>query len=147
MLQKLQFLPEVPLPALAGKGTDLSGSMTMDPKMLKETVSFQLERKAGGQVLTVIFPQPAANKEGSPLFAGSMVEKVRKGFEAIVADAGLPAEITPHWLRHTCCTWLMEADVPAWEAAAFAGMTVKALEDNYGHHRPTHQARARKALG
>ncbi|WP_137803434.1 tyrosine-type recombinase/integrase [Caulobacter sp. 3R27C2-B] len=78
---------------------------------------------------------------------GAPVAKVRKGFEAIVADAGLPAEITPHWLRHTCCTWLMEADVPAWEAAAFAGMTVKALEDNYGHHRPTHQARARKALG
>lgn len=78
---------------------------------------------------------------------GAPIAKVRKGFEAIVADAGLSPEITPHWLRHTCCTWLMEADVPAWEAAAYAGMTVKALEDNYGHHRPTHQARARKALG
>ena len=40
-----------------------------------------------------------------------------------------------------------EADVPAWEAAAFAGMMVKALEDSYGHQRSTHQARAQKALG
>ena len=40
-----------------------------------------------------------------------------------------------------------EADVPAWEAAAYADMTVKVLKDSYGHHRPTHQARARKALG
>jgi hypothetical protein len=40
-----------------------------------------------------------------------------------------------------------EADVRACEADAHAGMTVRALEDNYGHHRPTHQARARKALG
>lgn len=41
---------------------------------------------------------------------------------------------------------LTEADLPAWEAAAYTGVTVKALEHNYGH-RPTHQARARKALG
>jgi hypothetical protein len=40
-----------------------------------------------------------------------------------------------------------KADVAAWEAAVYAGMTVKALGDNYGRRRPTHQARARKALG
>jgi len=77
---------------------------------------------------------------------GAPIDSVRTGFEAIVADAGLAAEVTPHWLRHTCCTWLMEADCPAWEAAAFTGMTMKTLEDNYGHHRPSHNARARKAL-
>ncbi len=38
-------------------------------------------------------------------------------------------------------------DVPAWEAANYVGTTVQALKDNYGHHRPTHHARARKALG
>jgi integrase len=72
--------------------------------------------------------------------------KVRTGFEGIVRDAGLDPKVTPHWMRHTCATWLMEADVPTWEAAGFAGMTTKTLEDCYGHHRPSHQARARKAL-
>ena len=73
--------------------------------------------------------------------------RIRRGFASLVADAGLPPEITPHWMRHTCATWLMEADVPPWEAAGFTGMTTKTLEEHYGHHRPSHQAKARKALG
>lgn len=77
---------------------------------------------------------------------GAPIDSVRTGFEAIVADASLAAEITPHWLRHTCCTWLMERDAKSWDAASFTGMTMKSLEDNYGHHRPSHQSGARKAL-
>jgi integrase len=73
--------------------------------------------------------------------------KVRKAFAAVVADAGLDAAITPHWLRHTCATWLMEAGVPIWDAAGFTGMTTATLEAHYGHHRPDHQGTARKALG
>lgn len=72
--------------------------------------------------------------------------RIRTGFEGIVRDAGLSPDVTPHWMRHTCATWLMEADVPPWEAAGFTGMTIKTLEDCYGHHRPSHQAKARKAL-
>lgn len=72
--------------------------------------------------------------------------RIRTGFEGIVRDAGLSGDVTPHWMRHTCATWLMEADVPPWEAAGFTGMTIKTLEDCYGHHRPSHQAKARRAL-
>lgn len=73
--------------------------------------------------------------------------KVNKGFNAMVRDAGLPEEVTPHWLRHTCATWLMEAGVEMWEAAAFTGMTVAVLEKHYGHHRPDFQANASRAAG
>ncbi|PXA88675.1 hypothetical protein DMC25_09530 [Caulobacter sp. D4A] len=67
--------------------------------------------------------------------------------EVCVADAGLPAEVTPHWLRPTCATWLMEGDVDLWEASSYLGMNPKALIHNYSHHRPSHHARAGKALG
>lgn len=73
--------------------------------------------------------------------------RIRRGFAAIVRDAGLAEEITPHWMRHTCATWMMEANVPIWEASGYVGMSVTMLEKNYGHHRPSHQSRARKALG
>lgn len=73
--------------------------------------------------------------------------RIRRSFAACVADAGLPVEVTPHWMRHTCATWLMEAGVPVWEAAAYTGMTTATLEKCYGHHRPDHQSRAGKALG
>lgn len=73
--------------------------------------------------------------------------RIRTGFEGIVRDAGLEGQITPHWMRHTCVTWLMELDAKTWEAAAFTGMSPSMIEKNYGHHRPSHQSSARNALG
>jgi integrase len=71
--------------------------------------------------------------------------KVRTGFAGIVRDAGLSEKVTPHWLRHTAATWLMENDCESWEAAGYLGMTVATLERVYGHHRPSHQSAARRA--
>jgi integrase len=76
-----------------------------------------------------------------------IASKIRRGFAACVADAGLPEEVTPHWMRHTCATWLMERGAEMWEAAAYTGMTTAVLEKHYGHHRPDHQAGAIRALG
>ncbi|MGZ3346920.1 MAG: tyrosine-type recombinase/integrase, partial [Caulobacteraceae bacterium] len=72
---------------------------------------------------------------------------IRTGFAGIVRDAGLPEGITPHWLRHTCATWLMERGVDMWEAASFTGMTVAVLEKHYAHHRPDFQEAARTGAG
>lgn len=89
-------------------------------------------------------PIPAAiiHHGGQPISG-----KIRRGFAACVADAGLPPEVTPHWMRHTCATWLMEAGAEPWEAAGYTGMTTAVLEKHYGHHRPDHQAGAIKASG
>lgn len=72
--------------------------------------------------------------------------RVRTGYEGIVADAGLPERVTPHWQRHTCATWLMEADVPIRRAAQYLGMTARTLEKVYGHLRPDHQSDISSAL-
>lgn len=77
----------------------------------------------------------------------NLAGRIRTGFAAIVADAGLDPAITPHWMRHTCATWLMERDERSWDAAGYLGMTPQMLESNYGHHRPSHQAGPRKRLG
>jgi integrase len=78
---------------------------------------------------------------------GKPVESVRKGFEAAVRAAGLGYEVTPHVLRHTCATWLMQKGVNLWDAAGFLGMTVQQLEQGYGHHHPDYQEQAVVALG
>ncbi len=78
---------------------------------------------------------------------GKPVESVRKGFAAAVRTAGLDAEVTPHILRHTCATWLMQAGVNIWDAAGFLGMTAQQLERAYGHHHPDFQQEAVAALG
>jgi integrase len=78
---------------------------------------------------------------------GKRVESVRKAFEAAVRAAGLGIDVTPHVLRHTCATWLMQAGVNIWEVAGFLGMTVQQLEEGYGHHHPDYQEQAVAALG
>jgi integrase len=78
---------------------------------------------------------------------GREIGSVRRGFAGCVADAGLSPSVTPHWLRHTAATWLMERNVDSWEASGYLGMTAQTLEKHYGHHRPDYQSAARKALG
>jgi integrase len=73
--------------------------------------------------------------------------KIRTGFEGCVRDAGLSPEITPHYMRHTAATWLMEAGVDVWLASAYLGMNPQTLVDHYGHHRPDYQAQASRAIG
>jgi integrase len=78
---------------------------------------------------------------------GKPIESVRKGFAAAVLAAALGREVTPHILRHTCATWLMQNGVNLWHAAGFLGMTVQQLEQGYGHHHPDYQEQAVAALG
>ncbi len=77
---------------------------------------------------------------------GEPIKSVKTAFRSAVAQAGLGGKVTPHTLRHTAATWLMQAGVDKWEAAGFLGMTVELLDRVYGHHHPQHQ-RAAKAIG
>lgn len=74
------------------------------------------------------------------------VADIGKAFCNAVADAGLGPDVTPHVLRHTAATWLMQAGVDLWEAAGFLGMTVEMLSQRYGHHHPAHLERAKNSF-
>lgn len=79
-------------------------------------------------------------------FNGKPVASVKKGFKSAVRLAGLSGKVTPHTLRHTAATWLMQRGVPLWEAAGFLGMSVEVLQDNYGHHHPDFMHGAANAI-
>jgi len=77
---------------------------------------------------------------------GEAIKKERRGWERARINAGLDASVTPHIMRHTCATWLMQAGVPTWEAAGYLGMSEKTLIAVYGHHHPDFQSRAASAF-
>jgi integrase len=54
--------------------------------------------------------------------------------------------VTPHTLRHTAATWLMQRGVPIWQAAGFLGMSAEMLERTYGHHHPDYLKGAADAI-
>jgi integrase len=80
-------------------------------------------------------------------FNGKPVASVKKGFRRAVWLAGLAGKVTPHTLRHTAATWLMQRGVPIWEAAGFLGMSPEVLQDTYGHHHPDFLQGAAAAIG
>lgn len=77
---------------------------------------------------------------------GQPVQSVDKAFGNVVRAAGLGHDVTPHVLRHTAATWLMQAGTDVWEAAGYLGMTVEMLSQRYGHHHPDHLVGAKRAF-
>jgi integrase len=75
-------------------------------------------------------------------YNGQRIMKMRRSWRTAVRAAQFGNEVTPHTLRHTRATWLMQAGVDHWEAAGHLGMSLEMLERNYGHHHPDAQRRA-----
>jgi integrase len=77
---------------------------------------------------------------------GAPVLSVKTGFNHAVKLAGLWGRVTPHTLRHTAATWLMQRGVPIWQAAGYLGMSAEILERTYGHHHPDYMRGAAQAI-
>ena len=75
---------------------------------------------------------------------GKPVTKLRTSWRKAAKRSGL--YVTPHSLRHTAATWLMQRGASKWDAAGFLGMSMDTLERVYAKHHPDHQASAVEAL-
>ena len=64
---------------------------------------------------------------------GERIGDIKKGFAA--ACSGPASRVTPHTLKHTAATWLMQAGVPR-QAAGYLSTSVETLLRVYGHHHP-----------
>ena len=78
-------------------------------------------------------------------FDGAAVASIKHGFHTAAERAGL-ADVSPHTLRHTAVTWMMQAGVDPWQVAGMAGMTLDMVQAVYGHHHPAHLRSAADAL-
>ena len=76
---------------------------------------------------------------------GARLGDVKRGFASACRHAGLEG-VSPHTLRHSAATWLMQAGVDIWEASGFLAMTRETLERVYGHHHPDYLRNAADAL-
>lgn len=77
---------------------------------------------------------------------GKPVGSVKTAWRTALREAGI-AHCSPHDLRRTCATWLMQNGADRWAACGFLGMTMDMLESVYGHHHPDHMRSAVEALG
>jgi integrase len=80
------------------------------------------------------------------MWRGKPVASVKTGFKHACQIADLGVDVTPHTLRHTAATWLMQNGTPIWEAAGYLGMSTELVEKTYGHHHPDHLKAATKGF-
>lgn len=69
-------------------------------------------------------------------YNGQPVASVKTAFKRAVKLAGLEKGISPHTLRHTAATWLMQRGADPWQSAGYLGMSLEVLLNTYGHHHP-----------
>ena len=48
--------------------------------------------------------------------------------------AGLGPDVTPHVLRHTCATMLLQRGVSVYDVAGVLGASEDVIRRTYGHH-------------
>jgi integrase len=73
------------------------------------------------------------------------VVSVKSGFGAACRRAKL-AGVTPHVLRHSAVSWMVQAGVPFQVIGAYAAMSAKMVEVRYGHHSQDYLRQASDAL-
>lgn len=79
-------------------------------------------------------------------YDGRAIAQIKsRSWQTLCAAAGIEP-CTPHSLRHTAATWLMQNAADKWDAAGFLGMSLETLERVYGHHHPDHQGSAIAAI-
>lgn len=74
-------------------------------------------------------------------YEGQPIKKLRRSWNAACIDAKLE-DVSPHTLRHTRATWLMQHGIDPWEASGHLGMSLRTLENTYGKHHPDFQSKA-----
>ncbi|MCU4161520.1 site-specific integrase [Acidiphilium sp. AL] len=78
-------------------------------------------------------------------YRGSRVLSVKRGFRASADRAGLKG-VSPHTLRHTAASWMVQRGISYNQIAGFLGNSVAMIEAVYGHHSPDYLRDAANAL-
>jgi integrase len=80
-------------------------------------------------------------------YGGKRVRSVKRAFKAAVARAGLPADTSPHVLRHSAAVHMAESGVPMAEIAQLLGHSSESVTfRTYARFSPSYLQRAAAAL-
>ena len=78
-------------------------------------------------------------------YQGARVGDVKRAFTKAVKDAGV-SPCTPHTLKHTAITLALQNGASVWDAAGFFATSAETIEKVYGHHSPSFQSSALRAV-
>ena len=71
-----------------------------------------------------------------------ILSQERRAWRTARELAGLGSDVTPHILRHTCATMLLQLGVSVYDVAGVLGATEDVIRRTYGHHAHDHLRQA-----
>lgn len=77
---------------------------------------------------------------------GAAIEDIKTAFNNAVRRVYLES-VTPHTLKHTAATCLMQSGKDPFNISDFLATSVPTLLKHYGHHNPEHQHEIADAIG
>ena len=77
---------------------------------------------------------------------GNNIDDIKTAFNNAVARVYLE-DVTPHTLKHTAASWLMQSGLGVFKVSEFLSTSVPTLLKHYAHHHPDHQDQASEAIG
>jgi integrase len=80
------------------------------------------------------------------LWEGEAIEDIKTAFNNAAKRAFL-SDVSPHTLKHTAATWLMQSGTDPFKISDFLATSVQTLLKHYGHHNPDHQNEVAAAIG
>ena len=107
----------------------------------------KIHRKLLGHLRRTKARQNAGDLDFVIQWGGRRAKDIKKSFARAVELSGINKNITPHTLKHTCASWMLQRGVPLWDVADFLATSPRTIEKVYGHHCSSHQERALKAFG
>jgi integrase len=75
-------------------------------------------------------------------YAGQPIAQERRAWRTACELAGLGGDVTPHVLRHTCATMLLQLGVSVYDVAGVLGASEEVVRRTYGHHAQDHLRQA-----
>lgn len=75
---------------------------------------------------------------------GAQIGEIKKSLSTALKRAGIE-NATPHTLKHTALTWMMQSGTDIWSASGFSGTSIKTIEKTYAHHSPDFLEEARNS--
>lgn len=79
-------------------------------------------------------------------WGGDPVADIKTAFNNAAARVYLE-DVSPHVLKHTAATWLMQKGEDVFKVSDYLATSVPTLLKHYGHHAPEHQAEIANSIG
>jgi integrase len=88
--------------------------------------------------LWTLLTMPRVHPEYVITYRGQPIADVKKGFREVLAEAKIRKQVTPHSMKHTAITLMLQRGIDPETVSIWTNTSLKTINGVYSHHIPDH---------